>query len=160
MSRRAETAQSWPVCTSLQPMRGMMDRAGNVAALLVGDSPQAFSLCQQRLESKGCRCNRARSHHDLKAPLTRKQFDIVLAIYPIERNTKNGLAVLLSGSRITLFYALPVEEGCWWVPVLRIGHECIGEPALRPHEFSIVLDVIVKELKADGPTIGKSNSRL
>jgi hypothetical protein len=66
---------------------------------------------------------------------------------------------LLSGSRITLFYALPVEEGCWWVPVLRIGDECIGEPALRPHEFSIVLDVIVKELKV-GPTIGKSNSRL
>jgi hypothetical protein len=138
----------------------MMDRAGNVAVLLVGDSPQAFSLCQQRLERKGCHCHRASSNHDLKALLTRKQFDIVLAIHPIERNTKNGLALLLSGSRITLFYALPVEEGCWWVPVLRIGDECIGEPALRPHEFSIVLDVIVKELKADGPTIGKSNSRL
>jgi hypothetical protein len=137
----------------------MMDGAGNVAVLLVGDSPQAFSLCQQRLESKGCHCHRARSHHDLKALLTRKQFDIVLAMHPIERSAKNGLAVLLSGSRITLFYALPVEEGCWWVPVLRIGDECIGEPALRPHEFSIVLDVIVKELKV-GPTIGKSNSRL
>jgi hypothetical protein len=138
----------------------MMDRASNVAVLLVSGSNQAFSLCQQRLERKGCHCHRASSHHDLKALLTQKQFDIVLAIHPIECNTKKVLAVMLSGSRITLFYALPVEEGGWWVPVLRIGEECIGEPALRPREFSIVLDVIVKELKADRPTIGKSTSRL
>src|ERR1700747_1547594 len=118
---------------------GMMDGSSNVAVLLVSGSNQAFSLCQQRLERKGYHCHRARSHHDLKALLTQKQFDIVLAIHPIECKTKKTLAVMLSGSRITLFYALPVEEGGWWVPVLRIGEAYIGAPAILPGAFSILL---------------------
>src|ERR1700752_5527656 len=119
----------------------MMDESSNVAVLLVSGSNQAFSLCQQRLERKGCHCHRASSHHDLKALLTQKQFDIVLAIHPIECNTKKALTVMLSGSRSTLFYALPVEEGGWGVPVLRIGEECIGEPALLRRAFSLVFVV-------------------
>src|ERR1700752_4705222 len=119
----------------------MMERASNVAVLLVSGSNQAFSLCQQRLERKGYRCHRASSHHELKALLTQKQFDIVLAIHPIECNTKKALALMLSGSRITLFYALPVEESGWWVPVLRIGEECIGEQALLRRAFSLVFVV-------------------
>src|ERR1700739_4563829 len=121
----------------------MMDGASNGAVLLVSGSNQTFSPCKQRLERKAYHCHRASSHHDLKALLTQKQFDIVLAIHPIECNTKKALTVMLSGSRSTLFYALPVEEGGWWVPVLRIGEECIDEPALRPREFSILVDVIV-----------------
>jgi hypothetical protein len=34
-----------------------------------------------------------------------------------------------------VFYSLRVEEGYWWLPVLRLGKECLGTPALRGGEF-------------------------
>jgi hypothetical protein len=55
---------------------------------------------------------------------------------------------LLSGSRSTLFYALPIEKGCWWVPILKAGEECFGAPALRPTEFAKALDKVLEQIKA------------
>jgi len=80
--------------------------------------------------------------------LTQERFDIVLTMHRIEGSSTDWLGAALSGSRTTLFYALPVEVGCWWVPVLRVGAKCVGEPALRPREFSHLLDRIVHEIRA------------
>src|SRR6516225_2972585 len=30
---------------------------------------------------------------------------------------------------------LPVEEGCWWLPVLQNGEDCLGTAAFRPNQF-------------------------
>jgi hypothetical protein len=126
---------------------GEGDRA-LVKVLLAGDSPQVFSLSQRRLERKGCQCHFARSQRELEQLLNRAEFDIVLTMHRIKGRSAGSLGTLLSGSRTTLFYALPVEVGCWWVPVLRIGAECVGATALRPSEFSDVLDELVEEIRA------------
>jgi hypothetical protein len=118
-----------------------------VRVLLAGDGPQAFSFSRGQLESKGCRCQFATSKRGLEELLNQKQFDIVLITHRIEGSSTDWLGAALSGSRTTLFYALPVEVGCWWVPVLRVGTECFGDPALRPREFSDVLNEIVDEIR-------------
>jgi hypothetical protein len=37
--------------------------------------------------------------------------------------------------------------GCRWVPLLRLGEECFGAPALRPSEFAHALVVALKEIR-------------
>jgi len=124
-----------------------LDEKGTVEVLLAGDGPQVFSLSRGQLESKGCRCHFARSHRGLEELLNQKQFDIVLTMHRIQGSSTDWLGAALSGSRTTLFYALPVEVGCWSVPILRVGTECFGAPALRPSEFSDVLNEIVDEIR-------------
>jgi len=125
----------------------ILDEKRTVEVLLVGDGPQVFSLSREQLESRGCRCHFARSQRGLEELLNQKQFDIVLTIHRIEGSSTDWLGAALAGSRTSLFYALPVEVGCWWVPVLRVGSECFGDPALRPREFSDVLNEIVDEIR-------------
>jgi hypothetical protein len=137
----------------LPGMRDMLEEKGDVEVLLVGDGPQVFSLSQGRLERKGCRCHFAKSQRKLEELLNQKQFDIVLTMPRIEGSSTDWLGAALSGSRATLFYVLPVEVGCWWVPVLRVGAECFGAPALRPREFSEALDGIVDEIRTTATKI-------
>lgn len=121
---------------------------GSAEVLLVGDGLQVFHLTQRQLERKGCRCHFANSQRGLREIVNHRQFDIVLTVPRIEGRSTDWLGAALSGSRTTLFYMLPVEVGCWWVPVLRIGAECLGCPALRPREFSDELERIVYEIRA------------
>jgi len=134
----------------LSGIHNILAENGTVEVLLVGDGPQVFSLSRGHLESKGCRCHFARSQRGLEELLNQKQFDIVLTMRRIEGSSTDWLGTAVSGSRTTLFYALPVEVGCWWVPILRFGIECLGAPALRPREFSDVLNEIVDEIKQTG----------
>jgi hypothetical protein len=119
-----------------------------VKVLLAGDSPQAFSLSQGHLERKGCQCHFAKSQRELEQLLNQKQFDIVLTMHRVKGSSTGSLGALLLGSRTTLFYVLPVEVGCWWVPVLRVGAGCFGAPALRPREFYDALTGIIDEIRA------------
>ena len=129
-------------------MHGMLDEKGGVEVLLVGDGPQVFSLSRRQLERKGCRCHFARSQRRLEELLHQQQFDIVLTMPRIEGSSTDWLGAALSGSHATLFCVLPVEVGCWWVPVLRVGAECCRAPALRPREFFDALTGIVDEIRA------------
>jgi hypothetical protein len=81
--------------------------------------------------------------------LEQRQFDLILAVHNSHGAITESLGGLLTGSRTTLFLALPVEQGCWWVPILRSGQDCFGAPALRPGEFTIALDGILKEIRAE-----------
>jgi len=86
--------------------------------------------------------------------LGQRQFDLVLSLHTSRGTSRLCLAVLLSGSPTTLFYALRVEVGCWWVPLLRLGEECFGAPALRPSEFADALDEVLKEIRANSTRCG------
>src|ERR1700731_3331610 len=50
----------------------------------------------------------------------------------------------LIGSDVSIFYAYPVEIGCWWVPALVSGMECHGSPAFRTKEFLAELERILR----------------
>jgi hypothetical protein len=109
-----------------------------VRVLLVGESPQSFSLSRKFLERSGCECHFAGSFEAAKDLLHLWQFDIVLSMQAVG-DTIQKLVSLLSGSGVSLFSSLRVEEGFWWLPVLQFGKESYG-PALRVDEFADVLD--------------------
>ena len=126
-----------------------MDDTSAVKVLLVGESPQLFFLHQKHLERNGCECRFAGSERTAWEMLGRHQFDLVLSLHTSREARWPSLRVLLSGSQTTLFYALRVEVGYWWVPMLRLGKECFGAPVLRPDEFANSLDELLKEIRAD-----------
>jgi hypothetical protein len=119
-----------------------------IRVLLVGDRPQLFHLCQKHLERNGCECEFAQSERAVWERLGQRQFDLVLRLHTSQRTSGANLADLLRGSQTTLFHALRLEVGCCWVPLLRLGEECFGEPALRPSEFANALDEVLKEIRA------------
>lgn len=128
---------------------GRMDDTSAIRVLLVGDSPQSFFLHQKHLEKSGCECEFAASERTAWEILGQRQFDLVLSLHPSRGDSGPSLGVLLSGSQTTLFYALRVEVGYWWVPMLRLGEECFGAPVLRPGEFANSLDQVLKEIRTD-----------
>jgi hypothetical protein len=66
------------------------------------------------------------------------------------------MMAMLEGSSVNMFHMLPVEESCWWLPVLRYGENCLGTPAFRPREFTYVLAEIVKSINTDAASSGPS----
>jgi hypothetical protein len=126
-----------------------MNDLNAVRVLLVSSSPQLFFICQQHLERNGCYCEFANCEQEVWVMLEQNQFDLVLAVHNTRGANTECLGGLLTGSRTSLFFALPVEQSCWWVPILRLGQDCFGAPALRPGEFTIALDEILKEIRAD-----------
>jgi len=128
---------------------GPMDDTSAIKVLLVGDSQQSFFLHQKHLEKYGCKCEFVKSEQTAWEILGRHRFDLVLSLHPSREGSCPSLGVLLSGSQTTLFYALRVEVGYWWVPMLWLGEECFGAPVLRPGEFANSLDELLKEIRAD-----------
>jgi hypothetical protein len=113
----------------------------------VGRTPQLFSFIQSSLERTGCRCYFAQSQQEINKLLSRTTLDIVLSL-----NTDLSLSkmiALLAGRRVSMFHSVAVEKGCWWLPVLRNGENCLGAAAFRPNEFAQFLREIVMNLGAN-----------
>ena len=71
---------------------------------------------------------------------------LVLSPLKTAGSNASSLVALLEGSTTTLFYFEPVENGCWWLPALRNGHNCFGSSALLPSEFILLLDEIIGQI--------------
>jgi hypothetical protein len=50
-----------------------------------------------------------------------------------------------------LFLSFPVEEGCWWIPVIEAGRLSVKVAALHSREFRSALVKIVKATVAGAP---------
>jgi hypothetical protein len=118
-------------------------------ALLIAEGLQSPSSLARRLEGQGCWCSFARSYREACSSLGNQDFDLVLSPLRLRGVTLFPLIDLLAGSRITLFYSHPVEQGCWWLPGLRRGQKCFGSAAFRPSEFVSVLDEAIVEVQGD-----------
>jgi hypothetical protein len=118
-------------------------------ALLIAEGLQTPSCLARRLEGQGCSCSFARSYREACSSLGNQDFDLVLSPLRLRGVTLFPLIDLLAGSRITLFYSHPVEQGCWWLPGLRRGQKCFGSAAFRPSEFVSVLDDVIVEVRTD-----------
>lgn len=120
-----------------------------VDVLLIGESARSFSHIAQRLEKDGCQCRFTNSYDEAHRLLAGENFELVLSVIPPKGNAISSLANLLVGTRASIYYAQPVEDGCWWLPALRFGERCFGAPALRPSEFSILLGRVVEDIRAN-----------
>ncbi len=125
--------------------------AWKINVLVVCESPHLLSSFRH-LEELGCECHFARSHREVSELLSHTEPDIVLSIYTHQRLSE--MTALLAGLRVSMFYMLPVEEGCWWLPVLRNGENCLGAPAIRTSEFTYVLVDIIKRAITDAASSG------
>jgi len=132
-----------------------MDDPGMIRVLLVGDSPQLL-IYKKHLMRNSCKCEIAECERAVWEMLAQRQFDLVLSLHTGQGTRSPSLVELLSGSPTTLFYALRVEVGYWWVPILRLGKECFGAPALRPSEFSRAINEVIEETKAEAKRNGPS----
>lgn len=112
-----------------------------VRVLLVGRSERTFAHVSRYLVQSGCECKFVPSYADGLKVLEENTFDLVLC------SGQPGIKTLVSslvGSRASVFCAHAVEDGCWWLPVMRDGEECLGSSALRPSEFRTLLEQMLK----------------
>jgi hypothetical protein len=136
-----------------------LDKARKVNVLLIGESPRLFSFCRSPLEKAGCQCYFAESHQEMSKVVRHTKVDIVFSL-----NAQQNLSELmaqLAGSCVTMSHRLPVEEGGWWLPVLRYGENCLGTAAFRPGEFTGVFAEFVKSIVTDAafePALNDLNS--
>jgi hypothetical protein len=135
----------------------MSDSTGGAArkinVLVVGESPHLFSLFRP-IKEVSCQWHFARSHQEMSKILDHTKLDIVLSTYTHQRLSE--MITLLTALRVSMFYMLPVEEGCWWLPVLRNGENCLGARAIRTSELTYVLVEIIKDMIADPASCGSS----
>jgi len=115
--------------------------------LLIGEGSGSFAGIIRRLEKSGCRCQVANSYAEAQHLVEEDGFELVLSVIPPRENAMSLLTVALAGTHANIFYAHRVEDGCWWLPVLRDGLQCFGAPALRPSEFTNLLDRVVLEIR-------------
>jgi hypothetical protein len=79
--------------------------------------------------------------------LDQRTFDLVLGPVRLESDSLYPLIDRLEGTGTTLFYSLGVEDGCWWLPALRRGENCFGEPAIHSSAFMGVLEKAIHEIR-------------
>jgi hypothetical protein len=123
-------------------------------ALVIAEGLQTTSCLARRLEGQGCSCSFVRSYREARSSLGNQDFDLVLSPLRLRGVTLFPLVDLLEGSKVTLFYSYPVEQGCWWLPALRRGQKCFGSAAFRPSEFVSMLDEVIVQVWADWHAIG------
>ena len=73
-----------------------------------------------------------------------RNYGIILLDSTVPPEQRRRLVSGLAGSETSIFYTLPVENGCWWLPVLRRGQDCHGTPAFRRNEFPFELERILR----------------
>jgi hypothetical protein len=119
-----------------------MDSRG-IKVLLVGQTARSSLQLLQWLDNRGCQCHFASSCNDACILISQTAFDLVISQFELQDRTAYPLLDRLLGSTATLFFSKPVENGCWWLPMLVRGRESVGAHGLRPGEF---LDTLGKTL--------------
>ena len=109
--------------------------------LLLGDERNSCWI-RPFLKARGCRISSVLSiERDVIAIPIR--FRLILNV-DTGRFTRQALSELDFAAR-DIFSAFPVENGAWWLPVVRNGRRCLEAPALRSGEFGKLLDRLLRE---------------
>jgi hypothetical protein len=108
------------------------------AVLMLGERAIAPSWLSQRLQRNECACWSAKSAEDAIALFKEHNFQIVVNTGAIGEAIR--ILPHLEGSTCSVFSACLVENGCWWLPLMHTGQECLGASAMRTVEFVRLLD--------------------
>jgi hypothetical protein len=118
----------------------------HVKVLLLANSPSTASSLLHFLQDRGCHCAVAAAAQAINLP-DLFSFDLILSALPLTQD--HPMVRKLAGAHCRVFYQVPVEDGCWWVPLEGREHKRLGGPAVRRKEFAAFLDRIVEEIKAE-----------
>jgi hypothetical protein len=111
-----------------------------VTILLVGKGMRGASRLRELLLKRSCQIECAKSVDHGLALLECQSFDLVLGGIDAEPALRSRLISSLLNCPTHLFFSLPVEDGCWWLPVVRNGQHCLGAAAVRSRDFLSTLD--------------------
>lgn len=118
--------------------------------LFVGAGPPLYSTVLHRLEDLGCETRFATSFSEALLILKRQRGAIVFSEMYLPDGSARTLVPQVTSSCSSLFVSLPVEDGCWWIPIVLNGEICLGEPALRSREFTnVLLENVSRQATAD-----------
>jgi len=115
------------------------------AVLLVGRSGSWGMPVLKSIEKFGAESSFASPQNATAKYVQENRFTIVLLDSTVSSEERRRLASELVGSSVSVFYTFPVENGCWWLPMLRRGRECQGAPAFSRNEFPLELERILGE---------------
>ena len=116
--------------------------------LLVGQNLHSALALTDRLHRWGFRCHFASNMRAASDQSSWHPVDLVLSTTHLPDGTGFGLLMALAGLPVTAFLCLPVENGCFWLPAIDGGNECLGLPALRPAEFARAIEEMAQCLTA------------
>jgi len=116
--------------------------------LFVGEYPALSASVARVLKSLGCECHYAATCDEALAALQQRRFRLVLSKAKLEDGNARELLPTVEASRGWLFLSFPVEDGCWWIPVMEEGRMCMEAVALHSREFSKALVKILKSAPA------------
>jgi len=114
------------------------------AVLLVGRNGSWGSAVLKSLEKCGCEFSFEVPQNVTLEFTRRVTYDLILLDSTVSQEQRRELASELLGSQTSIFYTFPVENGCWWLPALRRGHNCHGAPAFRRNEFPFEVERILR----------------
>ena len=114
------------------------------SVLLVGRSGTWGASVLKSLEKLGCELSMLSPDAATPEYFRGTEPEVVLLDSAVSVDQRRVLTAELIGSRATVFYAFPVENGCWWLPALARGEDCHGAPAFRGSEFSRELERLTR----------------
>lgn len=115
-----------------------------IEVLLLGESDDSFSYVRAFLERRGCRCSFAKSFSASLANFTPHSFQLILSA--ISGPLDHAFLSHMAARQCDAFSALRVENGYWWLPIMREGEHCLGSPALRSREFIPTLERTLQDI--------------
>ena len=116
--------------------------------LPVGQSFRSADALTDRLQRRGFRSRVTSSVRSASDLIRSSPVDLLLSKTHLPDGTGFGLLGTLVGFRFTAFLCLPLQDGCFWLPAIDAGKQCLGLPALRPREFASTLEKMARSLAA------------
>jgi hypothetical protein len=113
--------------------------------LLVGRSGSWGTSVLRSLEKFGSELSFATPPTVTSENVRKGAYNLILLDSTVPAEQRRQLASELAGSSVSIFYTVPVENGCWWLPTLRRGQDCHGSPAFRRNEFPNELERILQD---------------
>jgi len=134
------------VTPSFETLAARRDRSRNTSSvarpsvLLVGRNGSWGSVVLKSLQKFRCELFFETPQAATPGFVKSGDFDLILLDSTVPPEQRRELAEALAGRDVSVFYTFPVEYGCWWLPALRRGRDCRGEPAFRRSEFPSELE--------------------
>jgi CheY-like chemotaxis protein len=108
--------------------------AGQPNVLVVESQLLDVAYLEERFGRWKCHCKLATSIQQATRLLAGQTFDLIRTSIRFTDGSAYGLIPQVLGKSTTMFAFQAVEDGCWWLPVVEQGHQCLIA-ALHPVEF-------------------------